>query len=225
LRAHTDSIETLASATFKLLLPLRLFVSHYSYAATHVSGINDDAKEHRTIDKENTVIPEKKSKSPEIRLGPVLSNHSLQAIIEAAVFDSQAFAVEKFGAAPEVEIRVSDDNMGLTCLCVDAHVHYVCMELLKNSYRAMITKYGALEVKEAHPIVIFISCSENAAGISIEDSGGGMSIDSQRNAFRFFHTTAPPLVATYTYSRQFGAAFDGLVCICTIDISFISLDD
>ena len=76
-------------------------------------------------------------------LGPTVARNPLHGIITCAVEDSRAVCVEKFGVAPEVEIVVHKDTYAV---CLGARVHYCILELLKNSFRAMMDKYGSMEV-------------------------------------------------------------------------------
>mmetsp|Transcript_11404 Transcript_11404/g.15968 ORF Transcript_11404/g.15968 Transcript_11404/m.15968 type:complete len:388 (-) Transcript_11404:233-1396(-) len=221
MKSYPNEFNFAVQEIFRLLLPLRVLVAHYHSAANSLnlggpSDRHESSGSTDTVVKGSTTTPSPAGKdNPAASLGPVADFHSIPDIVEAAIYDSQGFAVEKFGAAPEVKLDVdayedSGDLKQPIALCIDTHVHYICMEILKNSYRAMINVHGALEVKEASPIEIHITSSETDVGIAIGDTGGGMSRGSSRNAFKFFQSTAPPLIATYTYSRQFGAAFDGL---------------
>mmetsp|Transcript_23116 Transcript_23116/g.40894 ORF Transcript_23116/g.40894 Transcript_23116/m.40894 type:complete len:221 (-) Transcript_23116:282-944(-) len=182
----------MARATFELLIAMRMYVSHYAYAVASTC----------TEEGHSEVLDTGK-------LGPRVGLHDVRHIVEAAVFDSQGFGVEKFGAVPDVAIQTELTD-SITCICIDSHLHYVLMEVLKNAYRAMISQYGVLDIKDAPDVNVQITASDEEVGILVEDYAGGMLENTKRSALRFFHTTAPPMIATYTYSRQFGASFDGL---------------
>jgi len=149
---------------------------------------------------------------PSSALGPVVGRHSIKHIVQTAIEDSQALAVEKFGAAPSATLLngSNDIDNDFECVCVDAQVHYILLELLKNSYRAMIGRYGVLDIQDVKGVEVSISSSQDEVGVVVSDHGGGMNVVRQSASLQFFYSTAPPLIATYTYSRQFGTAFDGL---------------
>eukprot|EP00466_Bigelowiella_natans_P011345 jgi/Bigna1/72174/fgenesh1_pg.18_\ len=235
LNSFPEEIDEAVEAAFRLLLPARVLVSHYYTGVKKleeaaqadqeggeggVEGTSSGGKEE--LASRPTALSNQSEEKAISSLGPPASIHSIPLIVEAAIYDSQAFAVEKFGAAPEVEIDIdpvpsppiSTDKKRPVAVCIDAHLHYVCMEVLKNAYRAMINTHGALEVKEAAPIQVHVTSSRDQIGIAIGDTGAGLSSEVSparySDSFRFFHSTAPPMMANYTYSRQFGAAFDGL---------------
>ena len=84
------------------------------------------------------------------------------------------------------------------------------LELLKNSFRAMIDRHGAMDVDLAPPVSITVASDGKEVGISIMDVGGGMSSRTLQRGDQFFGSSAPPMQMDYTYSRNFGAQFDGL---------------
>jgi signal transduction histidine kinase len=59
-------------------------------------------------------------------------------------------------------------------------------------------------------VLVQVTASSTEVGICVEDTGGGISYHQLDAATRYFATTAPKMMMNYTYSRQFGAAFDGL---------------
>jgi len=80
----------------------------------------------------------------------------------------------------------------------------------------MIERYGSNEVDLAEPVEVRIGADATHAGVSITDLGGGLRGSAYSNEgqpsplFEFFFTTSPPKQMDYTYSRNFGATFDGL---------------
>ncbi|GAB5356573.1 hypothetical protein AAMO2058_000301600 [Amorphochlora amoebiformis] len=211
-KSYPEAAHTLGQATFECLISSRALTSHYAHAAsTHLPA---------------TAGP----MGDEVKKQTVVRMHAIPQLVQIAILDSRAFSVEKFGVAPQVTLRLgtypgevvslnpaetqtleSIEMDGMDAVCVDSMVHYICMEILKNSFRSMIQRFGELEIgSEEYHVDVHVSSSDSEVGITIEDFGGGMSETSRRSARRFFHSTAPPITPNYTYSRQFGAAFDGL---------------
>ncbi len=81
----------------------------------------------------------------------------LRATTEFAVRNVRMLAVEKFGVCPEIVIS---GKMGRVP-GIPSVLEYCLVELLKNSVRGMLDRYGALNVEEAEPIAITFSSPEN----------------------------------------------------------------
>jgi len=168
-----------------------------------------------------------------------------------AVVGVQALAVEKFGVAPPTVVSgipsapygspidvaqalaVADTtkatakgspSLGLVSVGVRAYISFATTELLKNAYKAVITRYGAQAVDDAPPVHIRFSEDAVHALIAIEDAGGGVPqrkpgghvLQSRRHVgaitqFSYFNSTAHAGAGepTYQYSRDFGVPFAG----------------
>eukprot|EP01116_Phalansterium_solitarium_P022566 TRINITY_DN7499_c0_g1_i2.p1 TRINITY_DN7499_c0_g1~~TRINITY_DN7499_c0_g1_i2.p1 ORF type:complete len:121 (-),score=20.63 TRINITY_DN7499_c0_g1_i2:217-579(-) len=76
---------------------------------------------------------------------------------------------------------------------------------------AVIQRYE-LETDNAPPISVRISRSKQRGevGVRVSDAGGGVPIGDLSRVMRYFFTTTPPMVPTYTYSVQFGAPLSGI---------------
>ena len=110
-----------------------------------------------------------------------------------------------------------------------AHIHFVLMELLKNSMKAVIDRYGVLQLHDAPPIAITLSASAPSApspagpfvGIRVTDTGIGLSSLPSTTTplhpcpsalFHYFHSSSPAPVDSgdWRYSRSFGSPMQGL---------------
>ena len=83
----------------------------------------------------------------------------------------------------------------------------------------MIERYGTNDVDLATPVHVTISEDSMFAAIMITDQGGGLPPSAYSTLTpgrptklsEFFFSTSPPKHDTsWTYSRNFGAQFDGL---------------
>mmetsp|Transcript_8823 Transcript_8823/g.23746 ORF Transcript_8823/g.23746 Transcript_8823/m.23746 type:complete len:666 (+) Transcript_8823:90-2087(+) len=105
-----------------------------------------------------------------------------------------------------------------------AYVEHVFIEVLKNSMQALIAKWGAWDVDEADPILVEADtrrCSSSSSSddssrcsnpffiIRITDTGGGIPSSKLFSLMHYFGTTHAPREASYHYSRDFGAQFQG----------------
>lgn len=112
-----------------------------------------------------------------------------------------ALAREKFGVCPELRIIGSHNILGNPSL-----IEYTLVEILKNSIKAVVDRYGALQVDDAEPIIVNIS---NGA-LRITDAGIGMEDAVLRHIFDAFYTTQrEDKNPSYHYSRDFGVPFNG----------------
>ena len=112
---------------------------------------------------------------------------------------------------PEVNVINNTSNQQ-DILSVPAHVHYVLMEILKNSMRAMIESIGILEMEDSEKVInIVLSTKGKYACITITDQGDGFSPHTKEHLFNFYSTSSKKRPEpNYNYSREFGAPFTGI---------------
>lgn len=126
----------------------------------------------------------------------------------------RAFAVEKFGAAPEVLITSSCVPQGAraaSCLVIPAYLKFALVELLKNAIGASVERFGAAALDDAPPVRVIISEDRSYVGFCVSDHAGGIpGRPGAALAFPyFFSMSAPPVQDSYHYSRTHGAPFSG----------------
>ena len=147
----------------------------------------------------------------------------LDDLVTDAVEDARAFCREKYGDSPETRVRAvvasagSQASSGDTAEGLAAKVVYAPLiafplhELLKNAMGAHCRLVGADCLERLPAIEVRYGTRDADAFVSVTDAGGGFtSQDGAEAAARFLSTTNPEREATYTYSRNFGAPFEGL---------------
>ena len=77
-----------------------------------------------------------------------------------------------YGDAPEVSLHGRRD---LTFMYVPTHLHYILMELLKNSMRATMEYHEDSDQKPPIRVVIADSPTNEDVVIKVSDEGGGVS--------------------------------------------------
>ena len=86
-------------------------------------------------------------------------------------------------------------------------------EVLKNAMGAHVRRVGgdAGRLDELPAVRVSVGAHGATGFVKVEDQGGGWpaSTDGVR-ALRYLTSTNPPREANYTYSRNFGAPFEGL---------------
>eukprot|EP00045_Choanoeca_perplexa_P017771 m.266192 g.266192 ORF g.266192 m.266192 type:complete len:409 (-) comp17627_c0_seq5:6388-7614(-) len=89
-------------------------------------------------------------------------------VARKCIRDSQALCTRKYGIAPEVEIN---GHVDAEACYVVAHLEYILMELLKNSFRATVEHHP--DQMELPPVRLTLSKTEDQLAIRISDEGGG----------------------------------------------------
>jgi pyruvate dehydrogenase kinase 2/3/4 len=77
-----------------------------------------------------------------------------------------------YGDAPEVELR---GRLDLTFQYVPTHLHYILMELLKNSMRATMEHHEGKDNMPPIRLVIADGEANEDVVIKVSDEGGGVS--------------------------------------------------
>ncbi|CAN0447813.1 unnamed protein product, partial [Discosporangium mesarthrocarpum] len=86
-------------------------------------------------------------------IGMVCQATSPAAITEAAIEDAKFVCTRQYGDAPDVTLH---GRLNLTFSYVPSHLHYIMMELLKNSMRATVDFHG-LDNMERFPIRVVVA--------------------------------------------------------------------
>jgi hypothetical protein len=104
--------------------------------------------------------------------GLLASNVNVGHFMERVAEDVSSFSKEKFGVCPEITIKGN-----LNILMIPPFIEFVTVEILKNAIKAVIDRYGALDIDDAPPIEICLKekVGENGAGcVMFHDYGIGM---------------------------------------------------
>jgi hypothetical protein len=143
---------------------------------------------------------------------PLMPTAELRSLLQHVIDDSRAFCREKFGDSPEIrvaEIRVAGEASSLAdSVMLAPFVAFPLHEILKNAMGAHVRRVGADKLDQLAPIEVRHGVRAGVAFVGVSDCGGGLTEPS--HALRFMQTTNKEREATYTYSRAFGSAFEGL---------------
>jgi len=145
---------------------------------------------------------------------PLMPTAELSSLLQHVIDDSRAFCREKFGDSPEIrvaEIRVAggeDSSTPADSVMLAPFVAFPVHEILKNAMGAHVRRVGADKLDQLAPIEVRHGVRAGVAFVGVSDYGGGLTEPS--HALRFLQTTNKEREATYTYSRAFGSAFEGL---------------
>ncbi|GMI48916.1 hypothetical protein TrCOL_g1807 [Triparma columacea] len=104
-------------------------------------------------------------------IGMICSETSPAKIVQQAVDDATFMCTRKYGDAPSVVVHGASN---LNFSYVPTHIHYIMLELIKNSMRATVEWHGIDE--DYPPIKVIISDGEENEDvvIKVSDEGGGI---------------------------------------------------
>lgn len=113
----------------------------------------------------------------------------------------RAMCEMSLGVAPKVQL---DGHTDLTLPYFPTHVHYILLELLKNSGRATVEHHGAKREADLPPIRITLARGREDVTIRVAGRGGGIARSEMKKVFRYSlspgATTRPPIAASRTPS-------------------------
>jgi len=123
-------------------------------------------------------------------VGIICDNTSPYEVVSQAIEDASFMCTRKYGEAPEVIIS---GNRALTFPYVPTHLHYILLELLKNSMRATMDWHG-VDADSYPPIKVVIADGKENEDvvIKVSDEGGGIPRSNMRRIWSYLFTTADP---------------------------------
>lgn len=141
-RKHRVEVSQVLEGIFLFLIGARVAISQHFRAASKMEMAGQD--------------PQKQT--PNKGIGPEIRKVDLSRVLQATISDLKAFTIEKFGVCPEVKMNLlGGEHKTLVFLGDESHIHFIIMELLKNSSRALIKKHGELDLDEAPPIQLQVA--------------------------------------------------------------------
>jgi len=164
--------------TFDTLLELHEFLDRFY---TSRIGIRVLASQYLAI---------RGDSSPDF-IGIICCNTSPAKCLQMAVDDASFICSRRYGDAPSVEIHGCLD---MTFSYIPSHLHYILLELVKNSMRATIEHHGSEDVDSWPPVRVIISDGKENEDvvIKISDQGGGIPRSHMDKIWSYLFTTADP---------------------------------
>jgi len=125
-------------------------------------------------------------------VGIICSHTSPYEVVKRAMDDASFMCTTKYGDAPLVLIN---GRLDLTFPYVPTHLHYILLELLKNSMRATMDWHG-VDHDEYPPIKVVIADGEENEDvvIKVSDEGGGIPRRNMSKIWSYLFTTADPAI-------------------------------
>jgi pyruvate dehydrogenase kinase 2/3/4 len=119
-------------------------------------------------------------------VGLVSLNASVYDIVQDAINDATYMCSRTHGDAPEVTIHGRTD---LTFPYIKTHIHYILLELLKNSMRATVEYHGTDNMPVIRVVIADSETNEDVT-IKVSDEGGGIARSNMKRIWSYLFTTA-----------------------------------
>ena len=124
-------------------------------------------------------------------VGIICSQTSPYEIVKRAIDDAAFMCSRKYGDAPEV---IMSGRLDLTFPYVPTHLHYILLELLKNSMRATVEWHGIDEDYPPIKVIIADGDENEDVVIKVSDEGGGIPRSNIDKIWSYLFTTADPQI-------------------------------
>jgi pyruvate dehydrogenase kinase 2/3/4 len=121
-------------------------------------------------------------------IGLISLNASVHDIALDAINDATIMCTRTHGDAPEVTIHGRTD---LTFPYFPTHIHYILLELLKNSMRATVDFHGTDNMPTIKLIIADGETNEDVV-MKVSDEGGGIKRSNMKRIWSYMFTTANP---------------------------------
>eukprot|EP00815_Leptocylindrus_aporus_P010131 CAMPEP_0116076482 /NCGR_PEP_ID=MMETSP0322-20121206/17300_1 /TAXON_ID=163516 /ORGANISM="Leptocylindrus danicus var. apora, Strain B651" /LENGTH=362 /DNA_ID=CAMNT_0003566827 /DNA_START=254 /DNA_END=1343 /DNA_ORIENTATION=+ len=112
-------------------------------------------------------------------------------VVQQAIDDATFMCTRKYGDAPDVIIS---GRLDLTFPYVPTHLHYIMLELLKNSMRATVDWHGVDADYPPIKVVIADGKENEDVVIKVSDEGGGIPRSNMKRIWSYLFTTADPAI-------------------------------
>ncbi|KAL5514735.1 hypothetical protein ACEPAG_2051 [Sanghuangporus baumii] len=125
-------------------------------------------------------------------VGIICTRANVRDIVHEAIENARFVCEEHYGmfTGPPVQLICKPD---LHFAYVPGHLSHICFELLKNSLRAVVERFGVAEAVAAPeklpPIKVIVSEGREDITIKISDEGGGIPRSAIRLVWTYMYTT------------------------------------
>ena len=126
---------------------------------------------------------------PEQYVGIICTNTNVGAMAHEAIENARFVCEEHYGLfkGPPVQLVCPSD---LTFMYVPSHLNHMLFELLKNSLRAVVERYGVENEDNFPPIKVIVVEGKEDITIKISDEGGGIARSEMPLVWTYMYTTA-----------------------------------
>jgi len=121
-------------------------------------------------------------------VGIICTNSNVHDIVHEAIENARFICEEHYGMfkGPPVQLICPKD---LTFAYVPGHLSHICFELLKNSLRATVDRFGSSSEDTIPPIKVIVVEGQEDITIKISDEGGGIPRSAISLIWTYMYTT------------------------------------
>ncbi|KDN45468.1 alpha-ketoacid dehydrogenase kinase [Tilletiaria anomala UBC 951] len=122
-------------------------------------------------------------------VGIICTNTNISAMAHEAIENARFVCEEHYGLfkGPPVQLVCPKD---LTFMYIPSHLNHMLFELLKNSLRAVVERYGVENEESFPPIKVIVVEGKEDITIKISDEGGGIPRSEMPLVWTYMYTTA-----------------------------------
>jgi len=110
-------------------------------------------------------------------------------VVRTAAGDAATLCRHHYGWSPPIDIV---DVGQVRFPFIKQYLNYIMFELIKNSLRAVVERYGSREAAEAYPIRVVVCGDDDTIVLRVSDCGGGIPLDDMDQVWSYLYTTAKP---------------------------------
>mmetsp|Transcript_27919 Transcript_27919/g.64919 ORF Transcript_27919/g.64919 Transcript_27919/m.64919 type:complete len:431 (+) Transcript_27919:80-1372(+) len=110
-------------------------------------------------------------------------------VVRTAAGDAATLCRHHYGWSPPIDIV---DVGQVKFPFIKQYLNYIMFELIKNSLRAVVERFGSREAAEAYPIRVVICGDDDTVVLRVSDCGGGIPLDDMDQVWSYLYTTAKP---------------------------------
>ncbi|CEG71173.1 Putative [Pyruvate dehydrogenase [lipoamide]] kinase [Rhizopus microsporus] len=142
-------------------------------------------------------------------VGVICTNTNIKQIAQDAIENARIICEDHYGLfkAPQVQLFCPQD---IEFMYVPSHLNHMIFELLKNSLRAVVERFGVDYEDEYPPIKVAIAHGKEDITIKISDEGGGIPRSGIPMVWTYMYTTAQAQVLEPEFNQtEFKAPMAG----------------
>ncbi|TPX30895.1 hypothetical protein SmJEL517_g05642 [Synchytrium microbalum] len=138
--------------------------------------------------------------TPPDHVGIICTKTNLRKVAQEAADNARFICQEYYGlwGGPEIKLLSSED---IEFMYVPSHLHHMLFELLKNSLRAVVERFG--EDADSYPeIRVVVAAGKEDITIKVSDEGGGIPRRGMPLIWTYLYTTASTPMLEEGYNKS-----------------------
>ncbi|KAJ3278111.1 hypothetical protein HDU76_010016 [Blyttiomyces sp. JEL0837] len=130
--------------------------------------------------------------TPDEYVGIICTRTSIRKVCMEAIENARNVMCDNYGlfGGPEVRLVLGNEVGDVEFMYVPSHLHHMLFELLKNSLRAVVERFG-VDYEGSYPeIKVVVAEGKEDITVKISDEGGGIARSGVPLIWTYMYTTA-----------------------------------